>query len=59
MKYIKKIIFNANEFNIDLNYAKLNNDNRFINKMYLKVIIMKYHLMCQMQRQLTLKVTKL
>ena len=31
MKYIKKIIFNANEFNIDLNYAKLNTVNEFTN----------------------------
>ena len=31
MKYIKKIIFNANEFNIDLNYAKLDTFNEFTN----------------------------
>ena len=44
MKYIKKIIFNANEFNIDLNYAKLNDDNMFLLiKMCLKVIIMKLY----------------
>ena len=31
MKYIKKIIFNANEFNMDLNYAKLDTVNEFTN----------------------------
>ena len=34
MKYIKKIIFNADEFNIDLNYAKLNEENTFTKNIY-------------------------
>ena len=43
MKYIKKIIFNANEFNIDLNYAKLDNVNEFTNVQKINLIPTIYY----------------